>query len=489
MSQNKPLRRVLYQGTVQYHAVSSQTRTPHSSPAKLCRLNNNHGCSSCEDKFELLQLPEGLPRLRKLHAYSELEKKGAEELVSSMVSHRFSSRLEEKDALGDGWYVDSKGLWPTYGELEKMCNFLSNRAKADPCITFSFSNQGPSTFPSLEINSSRLEYVAGPLQTMISSTFSEGLTGQVNLCEEDRPPVCTLLRDFLYTRPVCLEDVSFKDICNLAKAAHRWDLAALFNGILQYVEDRDLLSCATRVILFAEVIVIPIFLLDHTKYFWKRVGKFYEELANPRKVPHLRDHAQNPSRSDVKAIDSCNDSDSHSSGDNCSRRYAKGEHESDEPRSGTEDSQRVENDEESLVESSSGEERPNSDGNDDHMLFDRESPTADRFPNKEVICPGFPWVWSIALSQNMLRVTLSRALRYSSSRKTKLHLWHVVLKYLEPRLVSDDEFCSLLEIMWKYCDRRSDSVLDDVSIDEQCRTRAMRLFAKTQREAIYEYSD
>ncbi|CDF32333.1 unnamed protein product [Chondrus crispus] len=415
-----------------------------------------------------------------------------------MVSHKFSSRQEEKDALGDGWFVDSKGLAPTYGELEKMCKFLSNRAKVDPCITFSFSNQGSSAFPSLEINSSRLEYVAGPLSTMISSTFSEGLTGQVNLCEADRPPVCTLLRDFLYTRPVCLQDVSFKDICNLAKAAHRWDLSVLFNGILLYVKDRGLLSSPTQVILFAEVIELQISPLDHTKYFWKQVGKLYKELAYPCKVPHLRDHAQNPSRSDVKAIDSCSDSHSHSSGDKCSRRYAKGEHESDESLSGTEDSQSdeslsgtedsqmVEDDEESLVERSSGEECPNSNGNDDHMLFDREFPTADRFPNKEMICPGLPRVWSTALSQNMVRVILSRALRYSSSRKTKLHLWHVVLMYLEPRIASDGEFCSLLEIMWEHCDQRSDSVLDDVSIDEQCRTRAMRLFAKTQREALYE---
>ena len=346
-------------------------------------------------------------------------------------------------AEGNGWKIDSKGLWPTYGELEKMCNFLSNRANVDPCVTFSFSNQGSSTLPSLEINSSRIEYVGGPLHTMISSTFSEGLTGQVNLCEADGPPVCTLLRDFLYTRPVCLQDVSFKDICNLARVAHRWDLLVLFNSVLQYVKDRALLSSGTRVILFAEVVEFHVLPVEHNEYFWQQVGQFYMDLAC---FPHTIQNTQNFSRSDVTDVD----------GDTNDINGSQGRESGTEGRSGGKNVNR-------------------------NSIEDGVYPTVDMLPNKQVICPRFPGLWTLALSQGMGEVVLSTALKGSSlSNNDTLHLWHVVLKFLEPRIESDKKVCFLIESFPKHSGECVSSVLNDVKIDEQCSTRAMRLFAKSQ---------
>ncbi|CDF32330.1 unnamed protein product [Chondrus crispus] len=252
-----------------------------------------------------------------------------------------------------------------------------------------------------------------------------------------------LLRDFLYTRPVCLQDVSFKDICNLAKVAHRWDLLVLFNSILQYVKDTNLLSCGTRVVLFAEVVKLHILPLDHTRYFWEQVGHFYKDLTS---FPQTKQKTQNFSRSNVTDVDG----DTNDINGSQARE------------SGTESLSRGRN-----VDRNSSE--------------DGVHPTVDIFPNKQVICPRFPGLWTLALSQGMVQVVLSAALTESKiSNNDTLHLWHVVLKFLEPRIESDKEVCSLLDSFPNRSDECVSSVLNDMKIDEQCSTRAMRLFAKSQ---------
>lgn len=387
------------------------------------------------------------------------------------------AKRKPKTSRGKGWRADAEGLSPTYGELQKINNFLFKREEDDPCITFFFKNEGLHVFPSMKISSSRLEYVGGPLCAMIKKAFSEGMTKKVEMCEADRPPVCDLLRDFLCARPVRLNHVPFKAVCDLARTAHRWELLTLFNGVLQYIESRDLLNSPDCVLLFGEVVELQIIPDDLLKYFFKRAGKFYKTFCSRYKSPHRRVQERSIAKAgdmDVDSLDKdgssycCTDdddcaesSDSDSDDDDCSDGWSSESENSDDDKSDCEG------------ESAGGEKEEI-----ERLHGKQEGEPMDRFPGGQAICPGFPRLWSTALSQGMAQRVLSSALTHARSRKERLHLCHVVLKFLEPRISSDHEVCSLLGSVFQHGSFFCTAVVDDVWNDVECSSRAMRLFAK-----------
>lgn len=363
-----------------------------------------------------------------------------------------------------GWTLDGDVLYPSRNYTQVLCTHLASHGGDDLSLTFTF----PPKFRAspTQVNVSRLEFAGGPFQALVSRDFSEKLTRNVSLSDEDQPPIFALLRDFLYAKAVQLDGLSFQELLASARAAHRWQLAPLFKGVLLYIAAESLLDCPNALLAFVDVAELPGVPTEALVHFWNSVGMFFECFRTRIDV------GDQPEKGQDTLQDNKND-DANIYSDDPKRTRRDGRD--------TKDQRKGENE--------TGLGHGESIGEDDHDIaatasqaaqspgsLNVKSPEDELQPVEMRLCPGFPSLWSLALSHGMVGIALRSIIVHWEEYAEDL--LEVILKYLEPRIDDDGEVCDLMTLL----DLNSlsyERLLASRQIDRECSTRAMRLFAKT----------
>lgn len=362
-----------------------------------------------------------------------------------------------------GWTLDGDVLYPSRDYTQVLCSHLAAIGGDDLSLTFTFSPKfGASP---TQINVSRLEFAGGPFQALASRDFSEKLTRNVSLSDEDQPAIFTFLRDFLYAKAVRLDGLTYQALLASARAAHRWQLTPLFKGVLMYIATESLLDCPNALLAFVDVAELPGVPTEALVHFWNSVGLFFECFRTRRDVqdqPEKEQDALHDDQNEAAFAHFVNPKVSQRDG-NDTKDHGGGE---DENGQGRDES--VEDDHDIVGTTSQDMQSP--------VCLDVKSPPEKLQPVEMRLCPGFPSLWSLALSHGMVRIALRSIIVHWEEYAEDL--LEVVLLYLEPRIDDDGEVCALMALL--DLDSLSyERLLASRQIDLECSTRAMRLFAKT----------
>lgn len=374
-------------------------------------------------------------------------------------------------ALDDAeWTLESGMLYPTRTYMQDLCNYLAARGGDDLSLIFTFPPRY-SAAP-VTVNVSRLEFAGGPFHALTSHDFSEKLTRQVLLSDADRPPVFSLLRDFLYAKSVRLDGVPFRVLFDTAKAAHRWQLAPLFKGVLAYISAEALLDSPSRLLAFADISELPGVPAETLVHFWYSVGEFFGAFRNPIDVEDLSDQGTNSAildadQGDILSADG-RARESVEENWNASGTVVEGEELGEDGGSIDRESSVEDNDDSISTTVPPDPQSP--------VRFELKTPAEEGLPTEVRLCPGFPRLWPLAVAQGMVYVVLRSIITHWEI--CSKDLLDVVLKYIEPRIDDDAEVFALLALLdvdtiWLQ------DLFESKQTDDECTARAMRLLGKT----------
>lgn len=383
-----------------------------------------------------------------------------------------------RDPFAFGWQICPirEVLFPGNEYLNHFCHGYADYAQIDNVIVFTF----PSHFsaPDSVVHESRLTWVGGPLAAMVTSGFQETSQKKVSLSEEDDPDTFSVIRDFLYCKRIRLRHRTLVQLLSVIRSAHRWALLELFEVTCRYICVCEMLPNANSVLTMVDAVRLPGVPLAFKEYFWKCAGLLFDGFS-PQQV--------NVSGAASQQVVVGSDHEIHFAEDDGS---SEEEDEFSTSDLGEEEMIREDDDDEEDEEGDSTEgEREASDtsnispddsaqglctgGAEIEMGGDGEVKIEKR------LCPFFPEIWELAVSQGVI-TSLMRDILWSSSRnekELKTDLMHLVLQYLEPRIEADDTIMTLMCLLFSDF-MGSEDYINRGEFQNDCSTRAMRLFSK-----------
>ncbi|CDF39049.1 unnamed protein product [Chondrus crispus] len=311
------------------------------------------------------------------------------------------------------WEADTLTLRPSRAYLDLFCSHYRAIDTADPLLHFRFTPSAPEQ----PVHHSRLLFVGGPLAALATRDFREKNSAVVTLSPLDAPDVFALIRRFLYAAPLPLEDVAVDRLLRLARATHRWQLTPLFEALCTFVAEQGFLDDPQNVLQAADLSTLPDVPPLFVTTFWTAAAKAFDDFG-PQPLPK-RGRCR-------LALEDSDDEDA----------------------------------------ASSSEQNPGT-----------SAKSADIPPILARLCPRFPHIWDIALSQQILPSFLLSVSSFSK-RDLTIDLLDLLVQYIEPRLASDDVLVRLFSALDPGA-VSAERLFERPSLVSECSPRAMRLLAKS----------
>lgn len=177
----------------------------------------------------------------------------------------------------DSWILgaDCTRLYPGSLLEKRYLLFLANRISHDYLIRFKFLQPGAGD---VLVHQSRLEWAGGPLAGLLNEYFKEGRNRIVKLSLEDDPVSFEHIVLFLYCQKVDFQFSSTTRLLELAKAAHRWQLSELLDGILEVIRRKDLLRQKSERFYASYLLKLDGIPKEFSSYCWAIIGTHFTEF-------------------------------------------------------------------------------------------------------------------------------------------------------------------------------------------------------------------
>lgn len=311
---------------------------------------------------------------------------------------------------------------------------------------------------------------------MVTTGFQETSQKKVSLSEEDDPDTFAVIRDFLYCKRISLRNRTLVQMLSVIRSAHRWELLDLFEVILRHICIFELLTTATSVLTMVDAVRLPGIPKEFKDYFWRCAGLFFDGFS-PQDVRVRGDASQqvaNGGRSDGDFDDEEDDWTSSEDVDEGSEGAPEDiERDADDGR----EDESIDGEQ----EGSPADETNNGNVADGgRSSGDQMETVSDELPGIEKrLCPFFPGIWELAISQGMI-TNLIRDIVWSSSRNEntlKADLMQLVLHYVEPRVSDDATVAAMMTVLFSDF-MQNEHYLSRWEFQQGCSMRAFRLFSK-----------